>query len=235
MTDTQKYQLLAVDDEIANITFYKVALSRLPVDVDTATSGSEAFEMLKKKQYDLVLLDLFMLDGTGIGLLQRAEREGLILPTVLVCSSVSDKAIISQALSLGAGGYLKKPLAYQQLLQAVCDYLNIPYPEKLAKGASASSQVLSASKSESSAVEQTRKSAEVLQTGKVESLTRAMSAMTINKKTGKVEVHTPKGVGMLEYEEGRLKKVVYNGKTSIDALEALRYESHREIHIELNN
>jgi hypothetical protein len=94
---------------------------------------------------------------------------------------------------------------------------------------------LSASKSESSAVEQTRKSAEVLQTGKVESLTRAMSAMTINKKTGKVEVHTPKGVGMLEYEEGRLKKVVYNGKTSIDALEALRYESHREIHIELNN
>jgi CheY-like chemotaxis protein len=126
MTDTQTYQILAVDDEIANINFYKVALSRLPIAVDTATSGAEAFELLQQKQYDLVLLDLLMPGVTGIGLLQKAEREGLTLPIVLVCSSVSDKSVISQALSLGAGGYLTKPFTYQQLLQAVCDYLNLP-------------------------------------------------------------------------------------------------------------
>ncbi len=243
MTDTQTYQLLAVDDEIANINFYKVALSRLPVAVDTATSGAEAFDLLQKKQYDLVLLDLLMPGVTGIGLLQKAEREGVMLPIVLVCSSVSDKSVISQALSLGAGGYLTKPFTYQQLLQAVCDYLNLSPPQSGAKVSSPIQvPIQPAPKAESNFLGQSTLNPTVSQkeqkpfvSGKVDSLTRAMSAMTIYKKTGKVEVHTGSGMGVLEYEKGRLKSVVYNGKTSIDALEALRLVPHRAVHVELNN
>ncbi len=243
MTDTQTYQLLAVDDEIANLNFYKVALSRLPIAVDTATSGGEAFDLLKTKQYDLVLLDLLMPGVTGIGLLQKAEREGVMLPIVLVCSSVSDKSVISQALSLGAGGYLTKPFTYQQLVQAVCDYLNLPLPQSGAKVSTPIQvPVQPAPKVESNFLGQStgtptapHKAQESFATGKVESLTRAMSAMTIHKKTGKVEVHTASGMGLLEYEKGRLKSVTYNGKTSIDALEALRLVPHRTVHVELKN
>jgi Response regulator containing CheY-like receiver, AAA-type ATPase, and DNA-binding domains len=243
MTDTQTYQILAVDDEIANINFYKVALSRLPIAVDTATSGAEAFELLQQKQYDLVLLDLLMPGVTGIGLLQKAEREGLTLPIVLVCSSVSDKSVISQALSLGAGGYLTKPFTYQQLLQAVCDYLNLPLPQTGVKVSTPIQvPIQPAPKMESNFVGQSslnstssQKEQQTFASGKVESLTRAMSAMTIHKKTGKIEVHTASGMGVLEYEKGRLKSVIYDGKTSIDALEALRLVSHRAVHVELNN
>ncbi len=243
MTDTPTYHLLAVDDEIANINFYKVALSRLPIAVDTATSGGEAFELLKKKQYDLVLLDLLMPGVTGIGLLQKAEREGLMLPIVLVCSSVSDKSVISQALSLGAGGYLTKPFTYQQLVQAVCDYLNLPHPQSGAKVATPIQvPVQPISKVESTFVGQGTHDSTALNkepkpfgTGKVESLTRAMSSMVFHKKTGKVEVHTASGMGVLEYEKGRLKSVSYSGKTSIDALEALRIVPHRAVYVELKN
>jgi CheY-like chemotaxis protein len=243
MTDTQTYHLLAVDDEIANLNFYKVALSRLPIAVDTATSGAEAFELLQQKQYDLVLLDLLMPGVTGIGLLQKAEREGLMLPIVLVCSSVSDKSVISQALSLGAGGYLTKPFTYQQLLQAVCDYLNLPYPQSGAKVSTPIQvPVQPAPKIESNFVGQnissiatSDKEPKAFVSGRVESLTRAMSGMTIHKRTGKIEVHTASGPGVLEYEKGRLKSVSYNGKTSIDALEALRLVQHRAVHVELNN
>ncbi|MFN3345139.1 MAG: response regulator [Chloroherpetonaceae bacterium] len=243
MTETPTYQLLVVDDEIANINFYKVALSRLPIAVDTATSGGEAFELLKTKQYDLVLLDLLMPGVTGIGLLQKAEREGLMLPIVLVCSSVSDKSVISQALALGAGGYLTKPFTYKQLVQAVCDYLNLPYPQSGAKASSPIQVPVQpvpraggdlAGQSGFNALSPNREQ-KTFETGKVESLTRAMSAMVFHKKTGKVEVHTASGMGVLEYEKGRLKSVSYNGKTSIDALEALRLVPHRTVYAELKN
>ncbi len=242
MTDTQNYHLLAVDDEIANINFYKVALSRLPITVDTATSGAEAFDLLKTKQYDLVLLDLLMPGVTGIGLLQKAEREGVMLPIVLVCSSVSDKAVISQALSLGAGGYLTKPFTYQQLLQAVCDYLNLPLPQSGAKVSSPIQvPVQPAPRVESSLTGQSTEGSALsakekpFASGKVDSLTRAMSGMVFHKKTGKIDVHTASGTGVLEYEKGRLKSVSYNGKTSIDALEALRFVAHRAVYVELEN
>lgn len=243
MTDTQTYQVLAVDDEIANLNFYKVALSRLPTTVDTATSGAEAFDLLKTKHYDLVLLDLLMPSITGIGLLQKVEREGVPLPIVLVCSSISDKSIISQALSLGAGGYLTKPFTYQQLLQAVCDYLNIPLPQAGAKGSSPIQvPIQQSTKAENGFVGQSpsnlsspKKEQKPFELGKIESLTHAMSAMTFHKKTGKVKVHTAESTGVLEYEKGRLKSVYYNGKTSIDALEALRFTPHRTVIIELEN
>ncbi|MFQ3599498.1 MAG: response regulator [Chloroherpetonaceae bacterium] len=240
-TDTQNYYVLAVDDEIANINFYKVALSRLPITVDTATSGAEAFDLVKTKNYDLILLDLLMPGVTGIGLLQKAEREGVMLPIVLVCSSVSDKAVISQALSLGAGGYLTKPFTYQQLLQAVCDYLNLPLPQSGAKVSSPIQvPVQPAPKVESgfsgqSASNPSSKEPQPFVSGKVESLTRAMSAMVFHKKTGKVDVRTAGGTGVLEYEKGRLKSVSYNGKTSIDALEALRLVAHRDVSVDLKN
>lgn len=243
MTDTPIYHLLAVDDEIANLNFYKVALSRLPISVDTATSGGEAFELIQKNQYDLILLDLLMPGVTGIGLLQKVEREGLPLPIVLVCSSVSDKAVISQALALGAGGYLTKPFTYQQLVQAVCDYLNIPPPQAIAKVSSPiQTPVQPAPKVESGFIGQSAsnfvsfgKEQKPFESGRVESLTRAMSAMVFHKKTGKVDVHTASGVGVLEYEKGRLKSVNYGGKTSIDALEALRLVPHRLVNVELKN
>jgi CheY-like chemotaxis protein len=243
MTDTKNYQLLAVDDEIANINFYKVALSRLPLVVDTATSGAEAFELLKAKRYDLVLLDLLMPGVTGIGLLQKVEREALPLPIVLVCSSVSDKSVISQALSLGAGGYLTKPFTYQQLLQAVCDYLNLPYPQAGAKVSSPIQvPIQTDSKVESNFIATSTtnptlpsKEQQPFASGKVESLSRAMSGMVFHKKTGRVDVHTIDGTGVLEYEKGRLKSVSYNGKMSIDALEALRLVAHRDVYVELKN
>jgi len=231
MSDMYTHRLLAVDDEISNLNFYKVSLSRLPVEVDTATSGSEAFDLLKTKQYDLMVLDLLMPDGTGIGLLQKAAQEQLALPIVLVCSSMSDKAIIAQALSLGASGYLKKPLTYQQLLQAVCDYLNLPYPPTPA----ASSSIQSVPKPERHSIEPHTPAHQPLTSGSVHSLTHAMSVMTIYKQTGKVKVYTASGTGVLEYEKGRLKSVSYAGKTSIDALEALRIVTHHVIQVELNN
>ncbi len=236
MSDTHTYHLLVVDDEIANINLYKVVLSRLPVSVDTATSGAEAFDLLKTKQYDLVLLDLLMPDLTGIGLLQKAEQEGVTLPTVLVCSSITHKGIISQALFLGAGGYLHKPFTYQQLLQAVCDYLNLPFPQTGVKASSSMSPSVQSDSSTEQRISQSAVSAKTpapFESGKIESLARAMSAMVFHKKTGKVSVHTSKGVGMLEYEKGRLKSVSYNGKTSIDALEDLRFEFHRAVYVEL--
>lgn len=243
MSDDAQRRVLIVDDEMPNINFYKVALSRLPLSIDTATSGGEAFELIKQNQYDLVILDLLMPGVTGIGLLQKAEREGVDLPIVLVCSSVTDKSVISQALMLGAGGYITKPVGYQQLVHTVCDYLNLPVPQHVNPVAapmkpfpqSAPRAEFDRASHDEPATPSRASSAKssAMQTGRYESLSRAMSAMVFHKQTGTIDVHTPNGIGKLEYEKGRLQSVSYLGKTSIDALEVLRGAPHRLVHVDV--
>lgn len=237
--DAAPYRVLVVDDEMPNLNFYKVALSRLPLTIETATSGNEAFELIKQNPYDLVILDLLMPDVTGIGLLQKADREGVPLPIVLVCSSVTDKSVISQALMLGAGGYITKPVGYQQLVQTVCDYLHLPVPQSAASVASPVKPL--AQNAPRPELDRAISSAPAPQTlnptpmkeGKYESLSRAMSAMVFHKQTGTIEVYATGGLGLLEYEKGRLQSVSYEGLTSIDALEALRRSTHRLVQVRL--
>lgn len=245
MQNNERYRILIVDDEIANINFYKVALARLPIDIDTATSGGEAYEMILKNQYDLMTLDLLMPNVTGIGFLQKADREGTQLPIVLVCSSVSDKNIIAQAMMLGAGGYIMKPIAYQKFVQTICDYLGIPLSDGGVKTApppiisaqqqsTANPDILYQSGLRSPDAIAKLKTNQPLQTGRVESLSRAMSMMVFHKQTGKIEVQTLNGVGVLAYEFGRLKSVSYANEIGIEALEELRADVHQRISVQID-
>ena len=54
------------------------------VHTDGAENGSQALEALRSGRYDCVILDLGLPDMSGNELLERAEREGLELPPVVV-------------------------------------------------------------------------------------------------------------------------------------------------------
>jgi DNA-binding response OmpR family regulator len=75
-----------------------------------------------KQPPDLVLLDINMPGGTGLGVLRKlkASSKTSFVPILVISGSI-DPAMPAQVLELGAAKFLSKPLEPDVLLQAVLD------------------------------------------------------------------------------------------------------------------
>jgi NarL family two-component system response regulator LiaR len=88
--------------------------------VGEAASAAEAVDIAETVSPDVVLLDLVMPDGNGIGALRRFIEVAPGL-RVLVLTSFADDAQIFAAIAAGASGYLLKDIDPQALADAIRD------------------------------------------------------------------------------------------------------------------
>ena len=101
-------RLLVVDDE-ENLRITTAAiLEKEGYDVDTASSGNEAIELLAAADYDLVLTDLHMEAGEGLAVLNEIRRNAPLTISVVLTGFASVESAIA-ALQEGAYDYLVKP------------------------------------------------------------------------------------------------------------------------------
>lgn len=115
-------KLLIVDDERDIREFAKSFFKKRDIDVFTASGGSEAFEIIKKESPDLVLLDVRMEEYTGVELLRKIRAEGSRVKVIMV-SGVEEEQTMKEAESLGALGYIHKPLILEELEKIVLSEL----------------------------------------------------------------------------------------------------------------
>ena len=87
-------------------------------EIGEAASGSETLDRLRGGEWDLVLLDIFMPDRSGLDILQHI-RAGYPKVRVLVLSALPEQQYAVNVLRAGAGGYLSKDSDPQELLRAV--------------------------------------------------------------------------------------------------------------------
>ncbi len=111
-------RVLVVDDENHVRSMIGAALERQGYDVQLASSGREALELLSRDSFDLVLADIVMQDGNGIFLLDRIHGKLPNLPVVMV-SAVHDIAVAIDAMRRGAYDYLLKPFEREHLVATV--------------------------------------------------------------------------------------------------------------------
>jgi DNA-binding response OmpR family regulator len=90
-----------------------------------AENGRVGVELAKKEKPDLILSDIVMpeLDGYGVIAALRANAETVSIPVIFVTAK-ADKRDICTAMNLGADGYLTKPVAKPDLLDAICSGLD---------------------------------------------------------------------------------------------------------------
>ena len=86
--------------------------------IGSAENGSEAFEMCKSEEVDLVLMDINMpvcdgIEGT------RLIKEHYPEIKVLILTTFEDDQNVYEALKSGADGYVLKEITPQELIQAV--------------------------------------------------------------------------------------------------------------------
>ena len=86
--------------------------------VGEAATGGETVRLAKECRPDVVLVDIRMPDGDGLGTLSRLKLEQPDLP-VLIFSTYDNPTYVARAVALGASGYLLKGASREQLLAAI--------------------------------------------------------------------------------------------------------------------
>ncbi len=119
---TQKSVLVVDDDELVS-EMLAAMLSIEGYDVGTAENGAIGLEMLKKRHFDLVLLDLVMPHMDGIRFLRLLPDRIAAPPPVLVVSA-SVTGDIAQAVCMpSVVGVSRKPVQRAILLCQIADAL----------------------------------------------------------------------------------------------------------------
>jgi two-component system response regulator AtoC len=117
---TEKAKILLVDDEPGMLRYIRTLLEVDDHHVETATTGEEALERVRKGLApNLVLLDLLM---PGIDGLETLEGLRKLQPgvKVIMLSCVNDTKKVVHAMRLGASDYITKPFQKAEL-DAVID------------------------------------------------------------------------------------------------------------------
>jgi DNA-binding NtrC family response regulator len=114
----RSHRILVVDDDPTIRKFLRDLLEANNHEVDEAADVRSASQMLKGREYVLILTDLMLPDGDGLEVL-RAARARPYNPEVLVITAYGTIDSAVEAVRGGAFDYLTKPIATQKLLLTV--------------------------------------------------------------------------------------------------------------------
>ncbi|MGH3363289.1 MAG: response regulator [Nocardioidaceae bacterium] len=116
-------RVLIVDDDFMVAKIHTGFVERTPgfSVVGVARTGAEALEQVGRLEPDLVLLDVYLPDSTGLDLLQPM-RELVPELDVLVISAAREAETVRRALRGGIVHYLIKPFSYDDLRQRLEHY-----------------------------------------------------------------------------------------------------------------
>ena len=100
-------KVLVVDDEKLIVKGIRFSLEQDGMEVDCAYDGEEALEMIRQKEYDIILLDVMLPKLTGFEVCQQI-REFSTVPVVMLTAKGEDMDKIL-GLEYGADDYITKP------------------------------------------------------------------------------------------------------------------------------
>ncbi len=106
-------KVLVVDDEKLIVKGIKFSLEADGYEVECAYDGSEALDMLRDNEYDVVLLDVMLPVYNGFEVCARV-REYSNVPIIMLTAKSDDKDIIL-GLDCGADDYVSKPFNIEEV------------------------------------------------------------------------------------------------------------------------
>jgi len=113
-------RILVVDDEPDLLELVRFNLSQAGFAVDTAASGREALEKVRRSPPDLLVLDLMLPDVSGNDIARQIRSDAAIadLP-ILMLTAKSEEVDRVVGFELGADDYVTKPFSPRELILRV--------------------------------------------------------------------------------------------------------------------
>ena len=117
-----KGRILCVDDDRDTCEMITALLGYAGYEVSHACSVAEGLSLAKSGGFDLILLDWYFDDGTGIDLCRMIRTFDVNIP-ILFYSGVANESDIKRAMSFGAQGFLVKPLGTENIVETVSRFV----------------------------------------------------------------------------------------------------------------
>ena len=107
----EKPKILICDDDKECYKNVKIFIDKkFEADVDIATDGNQAIEMIKKEAYDVVLMDVKMPGISGIEALKQIMQINPSTKSLIISAWQSDE-VTAETIEAGAIDFLSKPLS----------------------------------------------------------------------------------------------------------------------------
>ena len=115
---------LIVDDDPAAVSVHREFVDRMPdfTAVAATTSGAEAVRLVERLRPDLLLLDMYLPDLSGLDVLRALRASGRPPVDVVAITSAKDVDILRGAMSLGVVHYIVKPFSYRAFRERLENY-----------------------------------------------------------------------------------------------------------------
>lgn len=114
--------ILIVDDDNEDSEFFTLVVNQIDpaIKVEIATNRDELFEHLRNKIPDLLFIDSFIQQHSGVSSISeiKNDRNWHNLP-VIMYTGASDKRNITSAFNAGASAYIIKPQTTSEIKKAL--------------------------------------------------------------------------------------------------------------------
>ena len=114
--------VLFADDDPDITEMVQVVLQTAGFRVSTSDNAAEVLQLIASESFDVLLLDYWMAEVTGIELCRRIRAFDQTTP-ILICSGAVTQADREAAVLAGAQGYVNKPFSSRHLLTALAEVL----------------------------------------------------------------------------------------------------------------
>ena len=113
----KKKRILWIDDEIDLLRAHLIFLEEKGYSVKGVSSGQEALNILKRENFDLVLLDETMPGKSGLETLHEIKEINANMPVIMITKNEAE-GLMDQAIGMKIDGYLLKPVNPLQIYSA---------------------------------------------------------------------------------------------------------------------
>ena len=122
------YKILIVDDDTDLMEITKDMLCGYGYEVKLAVSSDEAFSILEKSKFDLILLDINLPDETGFFVCKELRKVSKV-PVIFASARTSEDDKIT-GLDIGGDDYISKPYSLKELLDRIKAIIRRTYGEE---------------------------------------------------------------------------------------------------------
>ncbi len=112
-------KILLLEDDVSLVDGLKYSLKKNGFDVTVVRTVEEATASLSAiSEYDLLLLDVTLPDGTGFEVCEKVRRQNTQIPIIFLTASDEEVNII-RGLDLGGDDYITKPFMLGELCSRI--------------------------------------------------------------------------------------------------------------------
>ena len=111
----KQYDLLIIDDERRFADMLAKRLNLRGCECEVCYSGREALDVLKRKNFSLVILDLHLPDLYGSEVLSRIKKINAQIPVIILTAHGTQKDR-QECMQIGAYDFMQKPLVIEKLM-----------------------------------------------------------------------------------------------------------------------